>query len=366
MRFLSVSRLLHNWAVTVLLCSLLLNVAHAQFSDAQQQARLEQAAKANPQSFAAQHALGEFFVQRRQLVRAIPHLEKAQQLDPRHYANNYDLTLAYFLTGALQPARRQLAQMLLHDDKAELYHLLGEVEEKSGDTHAAAAAYHRAATLEPSEKYLLSLGNLLVRSSNYNEARTFFTYGLEKYPRSAQLKVGLGLTEYSQGQYEQAVRTLCAAVDLDPTDERPYLFLGEMYGVAPELADEITQRMAEFVTRHPKNANAHYFYAINRWRGRRDNASTVPLDEIEKSLLTAAQLDPKLTEAHYELGVLYAQQQRYSLAERALRKAIALRPEHPKAHYRLMQVYQRTGQKALALREQVIHQRLKDAEARTP
>ncbi len=353
-----------NLTICFLLCSL---PAFAQKAVAPNPASLEiklkQALKAEPESFAANYQLGEFYLQQKRLAVAIPYLERAQTLDAQHYECRHDLALAYVLTGAAAKARTQLKATLQLRDAAELHALLGEVEEQAGDVAAAATAYHRAAELEPSEKHLLSLGNLLIRSSNYVEALQYFSYGLQKYPRSAQLKVGLGITEYSQGKYEQAVKTLCEAADLDPSDHRPFLFLGEMYGVAPALADDITKRMAEFVERHPQNAQAHYYYAINRWRGRRNGEAVEALDQIEKSLLTAVRLDPKLTEAHFELGVLYAEQQRYQPAIAALRRAITLKPEHAKAHYRLMQVYQRTGQKALAKREQEIHQRLNAAAA---
>ena len=328
------------------------------------EAQLKRAVQTSPESFAAHYQLGQFYLRQQRLNAAIPHLEKAQSLDTQHYGCHYDLALAYVLTNNAAKVRPQIAATLRLRETAELHSLLGEVEEKAGDVHAAAAAYHRAAGLEPNEKHLLSLGALLIKSSNYDEAKKFLDFGLQKYPRSAQLKVALGIAEYSQGYFEKAVRTLCEAADLDPADARPYLFLGEMYGVAPTLADEITQRMAGFVKRHPQVAKAHYFYALNRWRGRRTGEEQAPLAEIEQSLLTAVRLDSKLTEAHFELGVLYSEQQRFPLAIKSLRQAVALQPDHNKAHYRLMQVYQRTGQKALAEKEMQIHKRLKETEAR--
>jgi hypothetical protein len=39
------------------------------------------------------------------------------------------------------------------------------------------------------------------------------------------------------------VTSFCAAVDLSPEDPRPYQFLGEMYGVAPDLSGEIFEQL---------------------------------------------------------------------------------------------------------------------------
>ena len=63
----------------------------------------------------------------------------------------------------------------------------------------------------------------------------FFQYGVQKYPRSAKMTVGLGVALYAEGKYDDAVRTLCAAVDLDPTDPKPFQFLGKVSTVSPRL-----------------------------------------------------------------------------------------------------------------------------------
>ena len=327
---------------------------------ARTEAQLQKALRASPHGFAANHDLGEFYIQQGRLAAAIPYLEKAQQADPKHYANSYDLALAYVLTGDATKARAQIQQALRLSNTAELHALLGEVEEKDGDVAAAAAAYHRAAEIEPSEKHLLSLGNLLVKSSNYAEAIKFFDYGLQKFPRSSQLKVGLGIAQYSQGQYDQAVRTLCEAADLDPSDHRPFLFLGEMYGVSVEMAEEVIRRMAQFVEMHPENALAHYYYALNLWKGRRGTGREPDLATVEQLFKRALQLDPRFAQTRFQLGSLYANQRKFTEAIEQFRQAIELDPAMADAHYRLGQAYQQTGQRVLAAQELDIFKRLKE------
>jgi tetratricopeptide (TPR) repeat protein len=325
------------------------------------EAQLKRAVQQAPESFAANHNLGEFYIQQNNLAAAIPYLVKAQQLDPAHYVNSYDLALAYVLVGEAVKARVQIRQALAIKNTAELHHLLGEVEENAGDVPAAAAAYHQAAQLESSEKNLLSLSNLLIKSSNYAEATKFLDYGLRKYPRSAQLKIGLGIAEYSQGKYNDAVKTLCEAADLETSDERPYLFLGEMSGVSVEMTDDLVKRMAQFVKYHPRNALAYYYYAINlrQQQRQRSDAETANDNQIEALLKTAIKLDPKLSMAYFELGTYYADRQQYSAAIPAFRSAVELKPDFEKAHYRLAQSYQRTGQTDLADEEIEIFNRLK-------
>jgi predicted Zn-dependent protease len=95
--------------------------------------RLRQAVQANPQSFEANHTLGEFYVNAGKLAEGIPYLEVAQRLDPTHYVNGYDLALAYLETNKLVQARQQVHSLLQRQNLAELHNLLGEIEEQQGD-----------------------------------------------------------------------------------------------------------------------------------------------------------------------------------------------------------------------------------------
>ena len=172
---------------------------------------------------------------------AIPHLERARALDPAHYANGYDLALAYLETGALDAARQQARRMLEAKETAELFHLLGDVDARAGDNVSAAVGYQRAAHLEPSEEHLFDWGDNLLRLRAYDDAVDVFTASIRRHPASARLHIGLGIAQYSRGRHEDAVTSFCAAADLAPADPRPYAFLGEMYGVSPAQSDEITQ-----------------------------------------------------------------------------------------------------------------------------
>ena len=141
------------------------------------------------------------------------------------------------------------------------------------------------------------------------------------------------------------------SADLAPSDPRPYQFLGEMYGVSPEMAKEISSRLARFVETHPRNALAHFQYAMSLRKDSGENAGADDLRRVEALLERAVQLDPRLAKGFFELGVLQAEQQRYDDAIENLRRATVLQPSLSQAHYRLALVYQRTGRKDLAAKE---------------
>ena len=321
--------------------------------------RLLEAVRRDPDSFENHHALAGFYLGQGKLEAAIPHLRRAQALDPSHYATAYDLATALLETGKLDAAREQVQRLLKAKDTGELHNLLGDIEERAGNLVGAAEEYQKAAHMDASEEHLFDWGNNLLQLRALEPATQVFTTAIERYPRSARLHVGLGTVQYARGQYADSLTSMCRAVDLAPADPRPYQFLGEMYGVAPELAAEITARMARFVKEHPRNAAAHFYYAMSLWKGDRQAAEPVDRRRVEALLRRAVALDPGLARGFFELGVLLSEQQRYAEAIQALRGAIRLEPGLAQAHYRLAQAYQRTGQQARATKEFEVFQRLK-------
>ena len=320
--------------------------------------RLADAARAQPKNVEAHHALAAFYLRQNRIEAAIPHLERAQKIDPAHYASGYDLALALIEAGRLEDARTQVRRLLAQRERGELHNLLGDLEERAGNLTAAADEYQRAAHMDASEEHLFDWGNNLVQLGVHDAARQVFTAAVARHPKSARLQVGLGIAHYSRGEYPEAVKAFCTASDLAPSDPRPHQFLGEMYGVAPDLAGEVTKRLARFVKAQPRNALGHYHYAMSLWKGERTGEPVDP-KRIEVLLTRAAQLDPTLAKAHLELGILLSEQQRFAEAIKALVRATELEPDFAQAHYRLAQAYQRTGQKELAAREFGLFERLK-------
>jgi tetratricopeptide (TPR) repeat protein len=251
--------------------------------------------------------------------------------------------------------------MMGAQETAELYNLLGNVEERAGNFLAAADQYQRAAHMAPTEEHLFDWGNNLLQLHAYEEAAQVFTASIARHPESARLYVGAGIAQYSRGQYDDAVKSFCRAADLAPNDPRPYQFLGEMYGVAPALGGEVTERLARFAKTHPQNALAQFHYAMNLWKGQA--AAPADLRQVEALLRRAVTLDRKLAKGYLELGVLLSDQQRHKEAIPELQSAARLEPDLAQAHYRLAQAYQRTGQTVLAAKEMEIFERLS---ARTP
>jgi tetratricopeptide (TPR) repeat protein len=328
---------------------------------------LLEAAKQHPGDFAAQQNVGEFYLHQDRWPEGILYLQKAQQINPEDYNTGYDLSLAYLNSGDTANASTLLRKMIAQRETAELDNLLAEVNEKSGDLKTAALEYHRAAELDPSENNIFDLASFLLQHSNYegflDKSLTFFQYGVQKYPQSAKMTVGLGVALYAEGRYDDAVQTLCAAVDLDPTDPKPFQFLGKVSTISPARIPEIRSRLEKFVELYPNNGPAIYYYAMSSWR-RSEGESAADLPTVEALLKRAIAAAPAFYEAHYELGILYQDQQRYPEAIRELNQAVTLRPDFNRAHYRLFLLYSRTGQKQLAEKHFAILKQIKQEDAK--
>ncbi len=311
-----------------------------------------------PQSFSANRRIAQFYLRENKVAESLPWLEKAHVADPANYDNCYDLALARFETKDISGARQLVEGLLKTQDRSELHNLLGDIEEASGNFDTAARQYEVAARMDPSEKNLFDLGDDLLRHRAYEQALTVFRYAAPLFPKSPRIQIGLGIALYSMSQYPAAVEALCHAVDLDPGDSRALSFLGGMYDVAPELSDEVTRRLARFAKLYPRNAAANYYYALSLRRrnltpGLGGNEKTV-----EALLRTAVTLDPKFADGHFQLGLLYADEERTAEATRELETAARLNPRLKSAHYRLSQLYAQQGKTDLARRELEVYKSL--------
>jgi tetratricopeptide (TPR) repeat protein len=275
---------------------------------------------------AASLALGESLLRSGRPADAVRHLEAAHRSQPGRAASS--LALAYIQTGALRKAKPLIDELKAagrNIDSLEARWL-----NANGDFRGAAAAFQRAAAADPSEDNLFDLGNHLIAHNGPKDARKVLLWGLERHPRSARLHVALGVAAYALGDYDEAVKALCEAVDLDPSDPRPLTFLGQMIGVSAALEPELQRRLGMMADRYPANAQALYFYGLSLLAHPEKRAQS------EALFRKAAALDPKDARPHFELGRMYGDQNRLDEAIKALQRDVQLEA----AHYRLARIYQ--------------------------
>jgi tetratricopeptide (TPR) repeat protein len=321
--------------------------------------QFRKALELEPRNYTANHNLGEFYIQSGKIAEAQPLLERAQRTNPSSYDNGYDLAMADLLTGRLGEARQLVQSMMRSKDTGELHNLLAQIEEKDGKFVAAANEFGTAAHMDPSEDNLFDWGSELLLHRTYEPAIDVFRQATRLYPASPRLQIGLGMALYSRGLYEEAVKALLTAADLNPSDPRCYLFLSKAYDSSPNQAEEVIQRFRRYSELEPSDARAQYYYAMSLWKGKRAEGSGLDLQAVESLLKKSIALDEKLPEAHVQLGNLYADQHEYAKSIPEYVRALELNPNLTDAHYRLGTDYVHVGQKDRAQSEFDVYQKLR-------
>ena len=312
-----------------------------------------------PDNYDANHNLGEFYVQSGKIADARPFLERAYRIDPSSYDNGYDLAMADFLTGRLAEARQVVQALLVKKNTGEMHNLLGQIEEKDGKFLVAVNEFETAAHMDPSDDNLFDWGSELLLHRTYEPAIDVFQTATQRYPKSPRLMIGLGMALDLRGKYDEAVKALLTAADLDPSDARCYVFLSKAYDSSPTQADDVIERFRRYAELKPDNALAQYYYALSLWKGKRVGDASLDLRAVEALLQKSIALDEKLPVAHVQLGNLYADQHEYAKSVPEFVRALELDPNLSDAHYRLGTDYVHMGQKDQAQKEFDVYQKLR-------
>jgi tetratricopeptide (TPR) repeat protein len=313
----------------------------------------------NTGSFDANYHLGKLLVDGGKAREALPYLERASRLRPDDYENAYELALARENVGAYERAHSDAQALLARHDTAELHHLLADIEEKQGSPVEAVREYQRAAEMNPSEPNLFDWGAELLLHSAVEPALEVFGKGNRLFPHSERMLVGLGVAWYGRGSYDQAVKRLCEASDLNPDDPVPYQFLGRLQSVDTTPSDDsVVEKLARFARLQPENATANYYYALSLWNRRQGPNDTKLFAQVESLLEKAVRRDPKLGVAFLQLGILHSEQRDLPKAVSAYQKAVEASPRLAQAHYRLAQAYRQTGDTSRAKTELEIYEQI--------
>ena len=99
---------------------------------------------------------------------------------------------------------------------------------------------------------------------------------------------------------------------------------------------------------------------MSLWKGKRAQDPGLDVHQIESLLTQSLELDPKLAEAHLQLGNLYSDQNKYAEAIPEYKRALELNSDLADAYYRLGQAYVRTGEKGRAQEQFQVYQKIRE------
>ncbi len=135
--------------------------------------------------------------------------------------------------------------------------------------------------------------------------RTCSTVRCGHIPKIRSLSLPCGVARYGQRRFDDAADRFLQVIQVDPTIEQPYIFLGRMLDQAGTHLDQITKAYESWAARNPQNAQAQMLLAKARLVNDPKDA------EAETLLERSVSLDSSNWEAHYELGVLLAAKRDY-------------------------------------------------------
>lgn len=238
------------------------------------------------------------------------------------------------------------------------HHTLAEADEHSGHSLQAVQEFQRAAELNPSDSNLFDWATELLAHRASRPAAEVFAKGVQLFPQSVRMMLGLATAWYSAGCYEQAAQYFFKAADLAPGDPTPYLFLSKVQ--RPEITESsgYVDRLARFLKLRPDNALANYYYAVAIWNHSPNLEDSKTPHKAQDLLKKAIRLDPHLGPAYLQLGVIYAGERHVPEAILAYRNALVATPDLEEAHYRLSEAYRLTGDLAKAQQELATYNQL--------
>jgi tetratricopeptide (TPR) repeat protein len=317
-----------------------------------QEQNLYKAVKSNPNSFEANHKLGEFYLQHGDALSSIDYLQTASRILPENIENSRGLAAAYLEAGRYATAIGLLQRLLeKNGTDSDLHLLLAKAYASSNMYSGAINEYKLAAALGIHDQNLFESGIGLIDLGSADEAKKTFASAVVKYPDSARMWLGLGIAEYLLQQKADAIQSLLRARDIDPQYLPPYSFLANLSGTSSEADTKIANSLTHLIALHPDSAEAHYDYALALWKRYKQIPNAGATAKIESELKLAIAQNPRNSEAHYLLGVIYADMSDYAHAAEELSQSVDLNPNNAESHYRLALTYRGLKEEDLADRQ---------------
>ena len=271
----------------------------------------------------------------------------------------------YLHAGQPKPAIELAGKALAKEKRADLHNLLGKAYEADGQFDNTIVELQKAIQLAPREEaYVFDLAYVLLVHQNFDVAIQLLESAKKIFTRSAQLELALGIANYGQRKFAEAVDAFLRTAELAPKIEQPYVFLARIISHAEGRLGEITEKFASFARANPRNYLGHFLHAKGLIAQMGPAPSVELADQAERLLKKSISLNPTFWESEFELGVLLEGKKDFSAAARHLERAIQLSPKTPAPHYRLARVYDRLGKTEVAQAERVQHEKL-TAEERT-
>jgi tetratricopeptide (TPR) repeat protein len=270
---------------------------------------------------------------------AIDILERVKQTSPPSYELAFNLGGTYLLGG--DPARALEAYdaaLSLEPNSVPALRQAAATAERQNELERSLSYWLRAKKLEPNDpEILLGFGRVCLKMDLLDDAEPALVSAAGMRPDEATYQYTLAAAKVGKRQFEAAQGLLERLVKKQPQDPQLQYALGSVYYIQGQLADA-AEHLRESVRLQPEQLASHYYLALVA----RDQGHDA---EAIETLDTLLRRYPDHAPSCEALGGLLMSAQRYTDAERNLRKAVGLNPKSVKANYQLGLLLARMGKK---------------------
>src|SRR6266436_6286903 len=229
-----------------------------------------------------------------------------------------------------KPAEKILIEEAERDSRsprsAKLLAIAGGIFFLDAQYLEAAIVWKKAEAIAPlDDRSRFTLAMAYVKLNRRDGARPELEKLVAAQPQDPLYLYWLARLDYDAKSYATAISRLQKVVELDPTMMRAYDSLGLCYDYLGQSKEAIKNfsRAVELNRLQPKPSPwPHVDLAVSL-------VSVNQLAAAEKHLREALSFDPRLPQAHYQLGRVLEKQGSYQAAVLSLNQAIAMDPAYP-------------------------------------
>jgi tetratricopeptide (TPR) repeat protein len=203
---------------------------------------------------------------------------------------------------------------------AQKEYLKGQVALAANKLAEAQACFERSLQLDPKlVGPLLSLSEVEILKKNPAAADEYLRKAIALAPKDASVWTVRGHYLFFRKNYSEAEQDFKTAIRLDPTLERPYYELGDLYLLGFKKPDQAIAAYKSALALKPYDSRVRYTLGNAL-------AEAGRLDEAQMQLEEAARFDPKNPSLQNAIGDFNLKRRKWDLAEQAYAKALAIDP----------------------------------------
>lgn len=268
-----------------------------------------------------------------QLDLAIANYKQAILLNPQQsFAVYFNLSMALVSQRKLPEALSACQTAIqLEPYNAQIYALLGNIQQKQRKLTAAIASYKTAIKLEPQQaQFYQKLGDALRLFGQLKEALATYNQAIDLQPEAPQLYLLRGIVQHRQGKITDAIADYQKTIEFSP--ERIYDGEYWLTGETPEDTKALTAFYQLHIHSNPHSYRAYICLAQSQFK-------LGLLDEAISSYQKVIELNHSDAGTYYLLSKILEQQGRIAEAASHLEQAIQIHP----SRFGLANIYLRLG-----------------------